>query len=46
MGVISVKREVLGRSMFEGNEDSVLDLFPLRCSLSIQVDVPGWQLDK
>lgn len=46
MGVISAKREILGRSMFEGNEDSVLDLFHLRCLLGIQVDVPRWQLDK
>lgn len=46
MGVISAKRDKLGRSMFEANEDSVLDLFPLRYLLGIQEDMPSWQLDK
>lgn len=44
--VISAKREILGRRMFEANEDSVLDLFLLRCLLGIQMDMPSWPLDK
>lgn len=41
-----LKRGRLGRSRFEAGEDSVLDLWHLRCLLGIQVEMPGWQLNK
>ena len=36
----------LRTSRFKENEDSVLNLWRLRCSLGIQVEMPGWQLDE
>lgn len=41
-----LKRRRLGRSRFETNEDSILDLFYLKCLLAIQVEMPRWQVGK
>ena len=36
----------LRTSRFKADEDSGLNLWRLRCSLGIQVEMPGWQLDE